>query len=178
MAQNAIKRLMVERKNGLGEHVTEIITLDNKTKIRSVYFHAQIDDNNLFKMTGILTGPVFSAYEGHQYKFAINLTSEYPFKPPQIVFTDPIYHPNVQYSGGSICLSTLKSGTSRENWTPSNTIHSALMSIHQLLSYPNPDDPFNSEAAEAFKKGDNYFRERVKEKYKGVVIDVRSDIVD
>lgn len=53
----------------------------------------------------------------------------YPFDPPKVRFTTPIYHPNVNPEGG-ICLSILFKSCSWDNgWTPSLSISAVLISI-------------------------------------------------
>lgn len=53
----------------------------------------------------------------------------FPFDPPKVKFTTPIYHPNVNNEGG-ICLSILFKSCSFDNgWTPSLSISALLISI-------------------------------------------------
>jgi hypothetical protein len=53
----------------------------------------------------------------------------FPFDPPKVRFTTPIYHPNINEEGG-ICLSILFKSCSWDNgWTPSLSISALLISI-------------------------------------------------
>lgn len=104
-----------------------------------------IDNKDLTKWTGTIIGPTGTPYEGGIFNLNIEFTSEYPFKPPIIYFTTPIYHCNINARGG-ICLDILKN-----NWSPALTINKLLMSICSLLSEPNPNDPLVPEIAELYK---------------------------
>jgi hypothetical protein len=65
-----------------------------------------------------------------------NRSETYPFDPPKVKFTTPIYHPNVSDEGG-ICLSILFKSCSWDNgWSPALSITSVLISIMVLMSEP------------------------------------------
>jgi len=91
---------------------------------------------------GHIFGPPKTPYEGGKFELLITMPNEYPFKPPQITFKTKIWHPNVSSLTGAICLDILK-----DNWSPVQTIKSAMMSIRLLLEVPNTDDPQDHEVA-------------------------------
>ncbi|KAM5290665.1 ubiquitin-conjugating enzyme E2-17 kDa-like [Glossophaga mutica] len=88
----------------------------------------------MFKWKGAIMGPADSPYEGGVFCLNIQFPGNYPFRPPQIYFTTPIYHPNINRRG-YICLDILKS-----QWSPALTISKLLLSISSMLCDPNPDD--------------------------------------
>ena len=102
-------------------------------------------DNDIKKWHANIFGPKDTPYEGGIFNLNIEFTEEYPYKPPIIYFTTPIYHCNVNSRGG-ICLDILKN-----NWSPALTINKLLMSICSLLSEPNPDDPLVPHIAKLLK---------------------------
>lgn len=90
-----------------------------------------------------ITGPKDSLYEGGTYTLCCVLPLEYPIKSPSIAFRTKIWHPNVEPKSGAICLDVL-----RDRWTPIITLKDVFeLYIPQLLQYPEPSDPFNSQAA-------------------------------
>jgi ubiquitin-conjugating enzyme E2 D/E len=104
-----------------------------------------VNDDNLTIWQATIFGPEDTPYHGGVFNLNIQFTSEYPFKAPSIYFTTPIYHCNINKSGG-ICLDILK-----DNWSPALNIGKLLLSICSLLSEPNPNDPLVPEIAELFK---------------------------
>ena len=98
-------------------------------------FASPINDDNIFKWRGTITGPPNTPYENGIFLLDITFPEDYPFKPPKIIFTTKIYHININ-KNGEISLDILK-----DNWSPALTISKALMSIYSLLKDPNTDDP-------------------------------------
>ena len=98
-------------------------------------------------------GPKDTIYESGKWKIRIEFPTQYPFKSPCVSFHTKIYHPNVEYNSGAICLDAITT-----NWTPSYDILNIVsIFIPQLLSYPNPDDPFNIDAANLMKTNKDKF---------------------
>ena len=120
-------------------------------------WHAEEDRPNL--LTGSIDGVLKSPYAGGVFYLEIQLPPKYPFEPPTIKFTTPIYHPCVSAETGRIggvsqrvfsncyCLFSRKSLNSDVSscftqadcpvvWAPSGTIQSFLMAVRSLLTDP------------------------------------------
>ncbi|XP_029213586.1 ubiquitin-conjugating enzyme E2 E1-like isoform X1 [Acropora millepora] len=91
--------------------------------------------DNLYEWNSTILGPPGSVYEGGVFFLDIHFPSDYPFKPPKVIFRTRIYHCNVN-SQGMICLDILK-----DNWSPALTISKILLSVCSLLTDCNPADP-------------------------------------
>ena len=120
-ARSAVKRIQAE--------LAEII-LDPPCGII-----AAPKDNDIFEWEARLNGPEETPYAGGVFFLDIHFPEEYPFQPPKITFRTRIYHCNIN-SHGVICLDTIKN-----NWSPALTISTVLLTIMQLLTQPNPEDP-------------------------------------
>ena len=104
-----------------------------------------------------IKGPKDTPYENGKWKLTITFPEKYPYKSPSIGFLDAIYHPNIDLKSGTICLNVLN-----EEWQPIYTLKHILETfIPQLLTYPNPDDPLNIEAAEMYKSDYEKFKKCV-----------------
>ena len=131
------------------------ILLDMKLLQEMNIEHEIIDLNSL---TCVIKGPSDTIYENGTWRVSITFPKNYPFKSPSIGFLDKIYHPNVDYSSGTICLNVLN-----EEWQPIYTIkHIIETFLPQLLTYPNPDDPLNIEAAKLYNENRIQFERQVK----------------
>ena len=107
----------------------------------------------------ILDGPVDSLYENGKWKIRINIPKEYPYKSPSVGFVNKIFHPNIDENSGSICLDVLN-----QEWAPIYSLINIYETfLPQLLTYPNPDDPLNTYAADLMV--DDY------DKYKAFVLE-------
>jgi len=110
-------------------------------------------NDNLFEWDAVILGPIGTPYEGGIFNLNISIPSNYPFKPPIVIFKTKIYHPNINITG-NICLDILKN-----QWSPALTISKILLSICSLLSDPNPNDPLVPEIANILKVNPElYFR--------------------
>mmetsp|Transcript_7919 Transcript_7919/g.5940 ORF Transcript_7919/g.5940 Transcript_7919/m.5940 type:complete len:98 (+) Transcript_7919:226-519(+) len=61
-----------------------------------------------------------------------------------------IFHPNIHFETGEICLDVLKAST----WTPAWTLESLSRAIVNLMNNPNADSPLNCDAGNAIRAGD------------------------
>jgi ubiquitin-protein ligase len=105
-----------------------------------------VDENNLLEWNAVIIGAQGTVYEGGIFNLTITFPKDYPFHAPKVYFKTKIYHPNINFRSGAICLDILK-----ENWSPALTIQKVLLSIVSLLNEPNPDDPLVPEIANNYK---------------------------
>ena len=113
--------------------------------------------DDIYTWEATIFGPQDSPYQGGVFKLNIQIPPDYPFKPPHIVFTTKVFHPNISMHGG-ICIDILK-----DKWVPSLTISKVLLSICSLLYDPNPDDPLVPDVAELFKNNKAEFIRKAKQ---------------
>lgn len=103
--------------------------------------------------------PPDSAYEGYEFDVRFTLTEQFPFKSPSVGFVSRVLHPNIDEMSGSICLDSLN-----KNWCPAfSLVNIVSTQLPYLLQYPNPNDPFNRDAAAMMKQDEKAFRQRVKD---------------
>ena len=84
-----------------------------------------------------------------------------------------MYHPNVDEKSGSICLDVIN-----QTWSPMfDLINIFDEFLPQLLLYPNPSDPLNSEAAKLLQSDPDKYNKKIKDYVKkfasdDIIIDI------
>jgi ubiquitin-conjugating enzyme E2 C len=63
----------------------------------------------MFSWVGTINGGKDTVYQGLVYKLSLRFPKDYPFKPPQVKFDTPCFHPNID-KDGNICLDILQVG--------------------------------------------------------------------
>ncbi len=91
--------------------------------------------SNMNDFVVVILGPKSSPYEGGKYRVRIQVSNNYPFCKPNVVFLTRICHPHIHEVSGSICIETLGSG-----WGPNVGLLQVLMSIYGMLFSPNNHD--------------------------------------
>ena len=109
-----------------------------------------MNPQSILSWEGWLAGPEDSPFKDHFFKISIQMTYEYPIKPPCIRFATRIFHPNIHWETGEICIEVLK-----EQWSPHWTLESVCRAILFLLSNPNPDSPLNCDAGNMLRNNDS-----------------------
>lgn len=116
----------------------------------------EIDDASCFLVD--LIGPKETLYEGVKYTVRFTISEGFPFKSPSVGFVEHVVHPNVDFASGSICLDALNS-----KWSPCFTIRHVMESLlPYLLTYPNPEDPLNRDAAVLLKNDLEEYKRQVR----------------
>ena len=113
--------------------------------------------DNMYIWDGMIMGPSESPFAGGVYSLEIHFPTEYPFKPPKVMFKTKIYHPNIS-EAGHICLDILK-----DQWSPALTISKVLISIGSLLTDPNPKDPLCPDIANQYIHDKGAYEETARE---------------
>jgi peroxin-4 len=110
-----------------------------------------LDESNLNEWVAVLSGPEGTPYCGGRFRVRLSVPASYPLAPPTATFVTPIFHPNVHFSTGEVCLDILKT-----DWSPAWTLMSVCRAIVALLSDPagGADSPLNCDAGNLVRGGD------------------------
>ncbi|EGC29093.1 hypothetical protein DICPUDRAFT_159372 [Dictyostelium purpureum] len=108
-----------------------------------------IDESDLLRWVAYIKGPPDTPYEGGKFTIEITVPSNYPLAPPVFKFVTKIFHPNIHFKTGEICLDLLKT-----SWSAIYTLESVCRSIIALLAAPEPDSPLNCDAGNLLRGGD------------------------
>ena len=116
--------------------------------------------DDMKKWRTIIKGPEDSPYAGGTFELVIDIGHMYPFAPPNIRFATRVFHPNVHFETGEICLDILKS-----QWSPAWGIQASCRAITALLSGPAADSPLNCDAGNMIRAGDDLAFENMARMY-------------
>lgn len=115
------------------------------------YIKLTANPDNIQMWRALIRAPSDSVYSGFMFDVSIDVGSDYPLTPPKMKFQTKIFHPNVLFETGEICLDILK-----KEWSPAWSLQSACRAIMSLLSDPAPDSPLNCDAGNMLRSGDKY----------------------
>jgi peroxin-4 len=136
MSSSAVKRLRKE------------LTALQKSPDPDIILKPVGDD--IRKWTALMRGPEDTPFEGGVFELSIQVDVQYPLTPPSIRFVTPVFHPNIRFSSGEICVDLLR----LNSWTPAWSLLSACRAIMTLLSHPEADSPLNCDAGNMIRHGD------------------------
>jgi len=119
----------------------------SRNKVDDVKLEA--NDSDIHRWKAHLTGPGKTPYEGGVFVLDIKVPDQYPLVPPIVYFRTKMFHPNVHFKTGEICLDILKTA-----WSPAWTLHSTCQAILALMSDAAPDSPLNCDAGNLLRAGD------------------------
>lgn len=108
------------------------------------------NEENIYSWQAVINGPEDSPFSGGKFTLAVQIPETYPFAPPIVTFKTKIFHPNIHFKSGEICLDILKP----EQWTPAWTIQSVCQAIIVLLGSPAADSPLNCDAGNLLRSND------------------------
>ncbi|KAJ1675008.1 ubiquitin-conjugating enzyme E2 H [Spiromyces aspiralis] len=116
-------------------------------------------NDNIQELSIYFYGPEDTPYSGGRWKVRVEIPDQYPYKSPSIGFTNRIYHPNIDEMSGSVCLDVIN-----QTWSPMFDLVNIFETfLPQLLRYPNPSDPLNSEAASLMMRDIEAYNRKAKE---------------
>lgn len=116
-----------------------------------------LKEEDLMKWRATIIGADGTPYEKGIFNLDIEITAQYPFRPPRVKFLTKVFHPNINHAG-DICLDILKHA-----WSPALTLDKMVLSIQMLLQNPNADDPLDATAAKLFKDNPSKYNSTVHE---------------
>lgn len=116
-----------------------------------------IDGKDKLMHFQITLRPEEGLWRGGAFLFDFRIDPSYSHVAPKVKCHTKVFHPNLDLEG-NICLNIL-----REDWKPVLTINSIVYGLNFLFLDPNPDDPLNKEAAEAFMKEPSNFERQAQQ---------------
>eukprot|EP01083_Nonionella_stella_P115165 341134_1 len=107
------------------------------------------DDKDLFKWTAYIRGPSGTPYHDGVFELSITLPPQYPMVAPKTIMKTKIFHPNIHFQTGEICLDILKT-----EWSPVWTIEALCRAVIALLAAPDSSSPLNCDAGNVLRAND------------------------
>ena len=101
----------------------------------------EVNAHNLSILTAYILGPEGTPFEQGRFRIELQFPDSYPQQPPKGFFKTKIWHPNVLWNGGDICVDTLKRG-----WNEKMGVRDILIAVRSLMIVPNYDSALNGEA--------------------------------
>jgi ubiquitin-protein ligase len=89
-----------------------------------------VKDDNILVWAVTLAGPSGSPYDGGFFQVNVELTAEYPHRPPKLTFLTKIWHPGVDATTGKLCEALFA------EWAPTMSVADALSLVVDVLRAP------------------------------------------
>eukprot|EP00746_Dinoflagellata_sp_MGD_P041429 gnl/MRDRNA2_/MRDRNA2_200223_c0_seq1.p1 gnl/MRDRNA2_/MRDRNA2_200223_c0~~gnl/MRDRNA2_/MRDRNA2_200223_c0_seq1.p1 ORF type:complete len:200 (-),score=22.68 gnl/MRDRNA2_/MRDRNA2_200223_c0_seq1:148-747(-) len=129
------------------------------TKLMMKGYEVDLNNGNTTNFYVKFQAPIDTPFEGGAYRIHVELPEQYPFASPSIGFANKIFHPNIDERSGSVCLDVIN-----QTWTPLyNLVNIFEVFLPQLLTYPNPTDPLNENAAALLMRDKSQYDSKVRE---------------
>ncbi|CAL1128249.1 unnamed protein product [Cladocopium goreaui] len=109
----------------------------------------ELDGDSFEQWRAVINGPQESPYEGGRFQLKILCSASYPYAAPQVSFETKVFHPNVNFNTGELCVDILKT-----DWSPAWTLQYVCRAVVSLLRDPNADSPLNCDAGNLLRSGD------------------------
>ena len=107
------------------------------------------DESDLGTWAAFVRGPEGTPYEGAEFELSIQVPDSYPLAPPRVRFATRVFHPNVHFRTGEVCVDILKAA-----WSPAWTLAAVCHAVRALLAAPAADSPLNCDAGNLLRCGD------------------------
>jgi ubiquitin-conjugating enzyme E2 D len=121
------------------------------------YCTVRIIDDNLYHWQCTMIGPQDTPYAGGIFQLKIEFPSQYPFKPPTVLFLTKVYHPSIETKSGKICADVMNEG-----WGPTLNVRHCLALIYGMLQTPDSDHPLEEEIATLLRQDPKKFEEQAR----------------
>ena len=126
-----------------------------KAQLEHITF--ELVDDDIHQWTATLTGPSSTPYAGGTFTLSLVFPTTYPFKPPQIKFVTPVYHPNVKTDTGDICADLIADG-----WGPTLNVRHCAQLLTAMMENPEPDHPLEADIAQLLREKPKEFEKKAK----------------
>jgi ubiquitin-conjugating enzyme E2 D/E len=148
----ASKPKIIIRNNRILSDLKDLQNHDIHETIKDV----EINDEDMYGEHCVyIKGPADTPYEKGVFKVSIIMPSDYPYKPPKMLFKTRIYHPNISQDG-SICIDILK-----DQWSAALRLNSVILSLSDLIANPNPNDPLVPQVAHEYSNNKEQYNKNV-----------------
>jgi peroxin-4 len=155
-SQKGLERILseyeyIKKKKGLNKIGGSVGIIKKQNGNEKDYFHWK----------ACFIGPKNTPYENGLYFIELKLDDGYPATKPLARFRTRIFHPNVNWCSGQICLDYIKS-----NWSTNNTLRDTILCIFNLLKNPvfnsalNGDTNKDGKEAPDFKEKARNYRQQ------------------
>jgi ubiquitin-protein ligase len=105
-----------------------------------------------------LRGPSSTPYADGIYTLSFTFSSSYPMKPPNVMFTTPIYHPQVSMTAhGAICQDVIA-----KEWSPTLRVNDIIDRIIEMMKKPTGENALEAEIGELFATNRSKFDDTAK----------------